>query len=328
MQDSVPSPTTKHILTSTFARSLDGKVIGTSQAQMNELLTGHAILYRRLQRSLSRFIRTLEKYEADRTQEGWQHSHVKGGMNVIDDYLESVYNAAELYEFYEKKIIRFLNPPKETQHQYRADISRIKREVSIICNHCKHNLAFLQIAEIIYEDDIHAVGFILYKMQGNRARISTEVHQNREAFSFNWAARRLVGSLIAAETLASKLVHSVPNDRGGERLSSRYFALPLRSEVKRIINRNQAGMPLETQSPIIIESENNDIIVYAESRDIRQTGKAKFRVYLDIIAQSIEVEIPYISNVIHVNVETDRPGPIYGYLHASVAAELDVGSLT
>lgn len=187
-----PSEQEAHpILHSGFAEALHGKAIGVTQADVNELLTGYSVLYRRFSRALKRFLQTLEEYEKKRYEEGWENSTNGSTTDPLDDFLDCIYAAAELFEFYESDVIKSFDPPTEARQPYRSVLARLKREAVLICNRCKHNHAFLQSIEVRYDSGLAVSGFAVYQMDGNRAKVNVEVHRNREAFSFNWAVRRL-----------------------------------------------------------------------------------------------------------------------------------------
>src|SRR5262249_45070755 len=149
---------------------------------------------------------------------------------------------AELYEFYESDVIKLLNPSGKARKLYRANIGELKRESALICNRCKHNYAFLQSVEVLYDSGHYVTGFAVYQMQGQLARVSTEVHSLRQAFSFNWGARRLIGNLMLADQEASNLVKTL-EEKSGEKLASLSFTLPLFKELEAIMARPEIAMP-------------------------------------------------------------------------------------
>jgi hypothetical protein len=287
---------------SPFTQELHGKCIGISQDKINEFLTEYSILHRRLQRSLQRFLRTLEQHEIDRQQEGWSNSTKKGTTAPIDGFLDTIYDAAELYEFYEKRVVPLLNPSGKARKLYMTAIKGLQKEAKIICNKCKHNRAFLQYVEILYADGQYVTGFALYQMHGHLTKLNTDLHNLRQAFSFNWAIRRLIGNLMLAEQEAAKLVLTL-EEKPSEEISSLSFTLPFFKELETITARPEVAMPLEIRAPNLHKTYYNEIIIERAPKITSRFGKGKMIVYVDIIAQSAEFEIPYMKNENNVKVD-------------------------
>ena len=99
------------VFISAFAESLHGRKFGQNKNNADALLIGYSVLHRRLGRCLSRALKSLSDYNERRKQEGWEASSKGSASDHLDDYLDCVYAAAELYEFYMSDVIAFLNLP-------------------------------------------------------------------------------------------------------------------------------------------------------------------------------------------------------------------------
>lgn len=308
------------IFISAFAEALHGKIVGIPQSDVNQILTGYSVLYRRLQRALSRFLVTLDEYESHRVSEGWNKSSSKGATGLLDDFLDCVYVTAELYELYESDIVKLLDPPAQLRSSYRKALAPLKREAVLLCNRCKHNHGFLQAVEVLYDNGLRATGFALYQMSGQSAEVNVDVHKAREAFSFNWATRRLLSSLLIADLEAAALVNELPA-RQGEPLLSLSFTLPLVNEVHAIIARPEVAMPFEARAPRLLPSEDYQFDLDREAGPVVRYGPGKLIVYLDVISQSLSLTVPYGEGKVAVSMgHKGAPGhPIPGYTRVVLA---------
>jgi len=274
-----------------FCEAINDRQIGIRQTTLNEFLVGMNILYRRLQRAIERFLNTLEEYEERRIEQGWNDTASAGLTNPLDDYLEVIYIAAELFDFYEKGAIKVAKSYKKRENDFVSLIKKLKREFSALCNKCKHNYSYLQLVEAVYENGTFATGFILYKMAGDRSAVERDIHPNREAFSFNWSLRRLIGNLMLADHEAANLVNSVDRN-SGDRLNARFFTNPLLPQIERTIQRPRFAMPNETLYPEPVIELPYIEAVTRPPPDVGQ-GLGKLWFYADILCDATTLELPH-----------------------------------
>jgi hypothetical protein len=237
-----------------------------------------------------------------RQQEGFGNNTTKDTTTPIDDYLEAVYIAAELYEFYESDVVKLLNPSSKARKTYRTEIGHLKRESTLICNGCKHNHAFLQFIEVLYENEQYVSGFTVYQMDGDRAKINTDVHKISRAFSFNWAVRRLIGNLILAEEQAVQIVQSL-EEKHCTKIFTLNFDLPILGELKTIAARPKIRMPMEICTPSIGLALG--MVHIDKTAQQLPFGKGDMRVYLDLIGRKSELEFPYQDGTANIAFESE-----------------------
>lgn len=266
--------------------------VGIAQAAANEFLVGLSVLYRRLDRALSRCLNTLTEYEARRDKEGWDKPASGELTAPLDDFLETVYIAAEIYDFYKKRFPRLFGSNKQAVQKFASVIGNCRQEADIICNKCKHEFGYLQLVDVSYERGTRAAGFLLYRMMFNDAEFEKPLHKRNEAFSFNWALRRLIGNLAIADHAAAELARSARCE-AGDVLYSRNFVLPLYEVVRRIVQRPVVGMPDEAKRPrpyfdppYIRAQEDSEVTI--------PQGRGLLHVYADILCDASTFELPYI----------------------------------
>lgn len=296
-------------LISQVTKQLRGKCIDLRISNLDSALTAYSLLYRRLNRLSQRFISTLEDYENIRDKEGWENGTNQRDDNLKDDFLQVVYTAAEIFEFYESHIPALFAISKDISSIYMAEIKSFRREVAIICNRSKHNHAFLQTVEVVYENKICVVGFCLYEIDDGSLKPNANLHRKREAFSYNFAIKRLFSNLLLADFACGNLISRIP-DGDFPSINVDWFHLPVINELKRVVDRDANPMPRENTTPSVTLDETFFFTVH----DIETTIQSEMyimRVYIDIIAKDVSVEIPYFLGTGRARVSTeDLPHPL------------------
>ncbi|MDQ0840216.1 hypothetical protein [Sphingomonas faeni] len=302
MEDTPPKIV--NLFLSAFAESVHGRCIGVPQGKASEILVGYTVLFRRFQRALKRALASIEAYEIRRLAEGWANESKGNATDHLYDLLEAIYVAAELFEFYESDIVRFIDPAPKAKADYKGAIKSLKRLPVIICNRCKHNHAYLQSIEIVYDNANITTGFALYRMKDETASIDLEVHREREAFSFNWICRKLLGGLLMADAEVGKLISSMP-EMGAIKLRSINYTLPIYEEFKAISERGTSGMPKEKRLPRLSLDQTGHMNVDNSACDISRSGTGKMAAVIDLISSSLAIELPYVQGSLTVSLTAD-----------------------
>lgn len=316
--------TSSDVLLSHLTRSLHGKRVRVNQNKLNEFLTGYTVLHRRLHRSLGRSLRSITDYEARRANEGWSDSSAGSVDEPLDDFLEASYAAAELFELYETDIPKLFKTNAKAQSTYRGSIRKLKRETCLICNRCKHNHAFMQAIEAKADGTDWIAGFIVLRMNGDKAEISQEIHERTEAFSYNWALRRLLGNVLVADTAASNLIRHLPDE--GSPASSISFTLPYSDTLLQIAARPHDAMPKERLFPDVQVDDASKVFDIVYNEGCRSDTDARVvRAFLDLVSHRLDVELPYLEGTATLSTTNQSsPGqPIPAYLRAVITAKKD-----
>lgn len=291
------------------------------------MLTGYAVLHRRLQRALKRFLDTLDAYEAERSANGWNKA---GNVHPpADDFLEVVYIAAELWEFYEADVPRLLGLTAKQGEAYRLAVRKLKREATLICNRCKHNYAYLQAVEMRTLSDAPTVGFFVAQRKEGVVKVIPEIHPERCAFSYNWAIRRLLFSLFIGDENAASVVKLARDRTDLEPLQSLAYSLPHHAELTRVLGRPDTAFPKEPTHPAGKTSDSGqelDLTDEPMGRPMR--GRASMTIWVDVLGHSVTHEVPYLNSTMTANiVNPEGPdAPLPGFFRTVAEVGFDIES--
>ncbi|TRW16693.1 hypothetical protein [Glacieibacterium frigidum] len=314
----------KAVFLSPLAEALHGKRLGATQSRVSDLLVGYSILSRRLQRALKRCLASLEVYQSSRQNEGWDKSSKGNTNDHLDDFLDVVYAASELFELYETEIIKLLNPSSKIQNEYRTIVRKLKRFSTILCNKCKHNYAFLQSIEITYESGEIACGYVVYHMRDNVAVIVSDISPPMQAFSLVWSLNRVVTDILQTDMAVADLINSM-TAKGNEELVSLTYTLPYLLELQAIERLPAIGVPKESSVARITIDPREFVNIEGPSPKTRFFGRGKMRVFVDLIAPATAVRLPYVEGEMKVTYkrENDPHQPVPAFFRV-VLADVEV----
>lgn len=311
--------TDQAIFISAFAEALHDRKLGRDQNEVGVLLTGYSILHRRLGRCLDRAMKSLASYEERREGEGWKSGSKGSASDHLDDYLDCVYAAAELYEFYSQDVIKFLNVQKPNSDQYKSRIKKLRREITSICNQCKHEHGFLQAIDALYNNGKSVAGYCIYKRIAEHIRVNRDVHSQKEAFSLNWSLRRLLGNLMEADLAAAELVSNVPDVPSSNKIRSIAYTLPYVHALKLFSERSVTAMPHEETKPSI-KLKGDELQLDLNPSPPNKNGEGEMVGFFDILGGGISFELPYVDGEITaaVNDHSGKARPFPGFMRAVI----------
>ena len=308
------------VFLSPFAEALHGRRIGVAHYKISEALVGYSVLYRRFQRALARALTSFNAYKERRVAEGWHQSSNEDVNGHLDDFLETVYLASELFAFYECYLVKLFNPSRNIRNNLRTKVKDLKRFSVLLCNHCKHNFAFLQCAEVLYENGSAVSGFCAYQMQSDVAVPVADIHRATPCFSMNWSFRRLITDLLQADLAAAELVKSMP-EKGDEQLASLTYTLPFFEQACIIAGMPVAAMPKEPRGPQLTITPQQFFNIELDPHPVALQGSGKMRVFFDLIAPSVGIRLPFVEGEVKVGIanEADPSQPVPAFIRIEFA---------
>ncbi len=236
------------VFVSPFLEALDNRKIGIRVRRNHApMITAYGLLHRRMNRAITLALDTVEKYEDARKLEGFGGDLSGQPSFASDAFVDAVYKAAELFEFYDSDIVDYLEPSL-TYHQksrYKKALKEITGHWDRLCNGCKHNHSFIVPIEGKYADGAWVSGYSSYRHEGQEMRIDKGIHRFSDVLSYNWSFRRLMGSILEADIAATMLVKSIPDDPFADAIDSNLIPLPYSHILPRISGRALDAFPGE-----------------------------------------------------------------------------------
>jgi hypothetical protein len=301
-----PQDINQAIFISAFAEALHDRRLSRSQNDVDVLLTGYSVLHRRLGRCLDRALKSLTDYEKRRNEEKWKQGSKGSASEHLDDYLDCVYAAAELYEFYNQDVVNFLD--LQDRKEYKSKLKALKREITAICNQCKHEHGFLQAIDVLYNGGEGVAGFCVYKRILEHIRVNGDIHLRKEAFSLNWSFRRMLGNLMQADLLAAELIAKVPDNIKSEKIKSIAYTLPYALSLKNITERSMAAMPNEITKPLV-KLNGKNLYLDPNPAPLKKNGEGELVGFFDVLGGRICCELPYVEGEIRGEIN-DQSGKV------------------
>ncbi|WP_429930824.1 hypothetical protein [Agrobacterium vitis] len=286
------------------------------------LIAGYGLLHRRMNRAMTLALDAVDKYETARRDEGFSDSIGGQPYFAADAFTDAVYRAAELFEFYDSDIVDYLEPSlnPDIKKIYKKNLKKITGHLERLCNGCKHNHAFLVPVEGQYNDGAWLSGYSYYRHEGDKMIIDRGIHQFSDAFSYNWAFRKLIATILQADIEATMLVKALPDDSTADAIDSNLFPLPYSHAFPRISSRSLDAFPGEEKSSVpnfSISKDGGQEMRLANAPPLVRATECKLRCVIEFTTATMVVQQPYSENV--VNIALNRQGgaerlPIGGFL--------------
>ena len=155
---------------------------------------------------------------------------------TLSNHFKSVcYNAAELFEFFEKGVARGIpslkaKTNKKLLEKALAGVKRRKRDWSLICNDIKHNSNMLLPVEEIYRRSQRRVlGYSLIRPKGTDAyTVNKEVHKDPERCrTYLRSAHQILADIFHADECIARLLRQVDNDPCAQQPRDLEAAMPI-----------------------------------------------------------------------------------------------------
>lgn len=286
-------------LFSLLMESLHGRQLRLyDRPEFGHPLTAFALLHQRLERAISTSLRLLTEEEEHRKLEGIENPTKGNPFFVLDSFQDVIYRAAELFDFYEKDILRYLGIHDSAEYlnekkKYLKDVGIIKRQWSFLCNRCKHNHAFLVPVEGIYNSGDWVSGFSLYRREADKISIEKDLHPVAQVYSYNWAFRKLFACIFKIDEISAQLVNSMREDKANLPLNTFGVGLPYLNVLKSITQRPKTAMPKEYSTNLHdINFLNYEIRILDQQRPIGQ-GDFQLMMIIPIIGNFLKIQLPY-----------------------------------
>lgn len=275
-------------------------------------LTAYTLLHQRLARGISAAIDKIDAEEERRKKEGYDPSF------AADAFKDAVYRAAELFEFYEQDLLRYLGLEKSQETaEYCTTIKTVKRTWLCLCNKCKHNHAFLVPIEGLYDSGDWVTGFSLYRRQGDKLAAEKDLYCATEIFSYNWILRALFADVIKADMAAAKLVSSLKNDESASPLSTFGIPFPYPIILSKVAQRSKISMPRENLAKLYEINFTHDEILISETQPVVGKGKFRMLITIDVAPGDLKVSFPYQLGECRIQHEPKIPT---GVLYRAIAS--------
>lgn len=288
-----------NIIISPFLEAIDNRRLKIRLRRDHApLVTAYGLLHRRMNRAITLALDAVEKYETARREEGFGDT-IKGQPSFATDaFTDAVYRAAELFEFYDSDIVDYLDPSLsiDIKRQYKKALKGISEHWERLCNGCKHNHSFLIPVEGNYADGAWLCGYSSYRHNGEEMRIDRGIHQFSDVLSYNWAFRRLMGAILEADTLATMLVNTLPDDPSADVIDSNLLPLPYAHSFPRITARSLDAFPGEDRHyvpDLAFAGDNGENIRLAATPPIKRTAECILRCVIEITTASMAIQQPY-----------------------------------
>lgn len=298
-----PESPNLNIFVSPFLEALDNRRLSvhlrTSHAP---LITAYGLLHRRMNRALVLALDAVEKYEASRANEGFNDEITGQPSFASDAFTDAVYRAAELFEFYDTDIIDYLKPSlnRDVRVAYKAALKRISGPWDRLCNGFKHNHSFMVPVEGQYADGVWLSGYSVYRHESEEMHIDKGIHQLSDVLSYNWAFRRLIGSIIEADVTATMLLNTLSDDQSCPTIESNLLPLPYSHSLPRISVRELYAFPGENKIPVShfsLSADDGQEMHLANAGPLVPALECKLRCVVEFTTAEMAVQQPYSGEV-------------------------------
>ena len=289
----------KSIFHSPLAEALDGRCLGLDRVSISQMLHEYTLVYRRFSKSLARGVASFQTYVDKRDNDNWGDSPASPTEH-IDDLLECIYHAAEVFEIYYQRIDRTLKLDNKLKRRFREKIRDYQDFWVKICNRSKHNSAYLQSIEAHYLNGEGVAGFFMYIIKGGDVLIDEVVHERYPSYSIGWAYKQLIAELLNCDFAAAKVVREMP-DQGGDALATGTFTLPFIETALKIIKLPTGRMPAEGPIYDLTILGESGINVQSIRPAYNSSPQVRVQISVDLISYVIRFQKPYHSEFFNLS---------------------------
>lgn len=292
-----------NVFVSPFLEALDNRKLNIRLRRNHApMITAYGLLHRRMNRAITLALDAVEKYEDARKAEGFRDNISIQPSIATESFVDAVYRAAELFEFYDSDIVDYLEPSltNHLKSQYKKAVKDITGHWDRLCNGCKHNHSFLVPVEGKYTDGAWVSGYSSYRHDGEEMRIDRGIHNFSDALSYNWSFRRLIGAILEADIAATTLVNSLPDDPSANAIDSNLLPLPYSHSLPRISARRLDAFPGEHMLKIpqlSLFAQGGRELPLASASPIARPTECNLLCVFEITTGSMAVQLPYSENL-------------------------------
>jgi hypothetical protein len=160
-----------------------------------------------------------------------------------------------------------------------------------------------------YADGQFFSGFSLCNQERGVIGVDASLHRDTDVYSFNWAFRRLLATILATDALAAETIKHLPDQNGAPEISSFFFSLPYDQVIARVNSLSGTASPGEELclTPAVQLSRHSEGLSVEEIL-VNETA-CTMRLIVDVLSHIVRFKQPYGKGELNFEIKPNEGTP-------------------